>query len=61
LGGEQSSWASTNILDKNKKVLGQIYTNSVTKQKVTVKNVEAIKFYDMAALDLSHSSVDLVA
>ncbi len=55
LGGASGDWKATG------KAGNQIYTNSVTKQKVTLKNVEAVKFYDMASADLSHSSVDLSA
>ena len=37
------------------------FTNTLTKQIVTTKNIEAIKYYDAASHDLSHSSVDLTA
>jgi hypothetical protein len=55
LAGSENEWTASG------KVGNQVFTNSITKQIVNVKNVEAIKYYDMAKTNLSHSSVDLTA
>ncbi len=55
LAGSENQWSFQG------KAGAGVYTNTVTSQKVFVKNIESIRYYDASAFASTHSSVDLTA